>query len=154
MERDYGPVIKSLVAIIGQSREEDPFVHMSAKKLLADVVKEAKTQDDERRRVERRKRIEEILGAIEEKYKMADESVKPPATYGSVGVLEILTLDYPPATHKLVVKDAVKCLAYSEKIDLAPFVGKRVGIVGETTILPDFGTVLFKVTRIDPLPGE
>ena len=153
-ERDYAPLSKSLVAIIGQSREADPFVHMSARKLLADVVGQAKAQDDERRRVERTKRIDEILRAIEDKYKTAGESVKLPATYGSVGVLGVLTLDYPPATHKLVVKDAVKCLAYSEKIDLAPFVGKRVGIVGETTPLPDFGTVLFKVTRIDPLPEE
>ena len=154
VERDYAPVIKSLVAVIGQSREGEPFVHMSARKLLTDVVKEAKAQDDERRRLERNERIQEMLKAIEDKYKTAGEDVSPPATYGSVGVLEILSLDYPPATHKLVEKSTVKCLAYSEKIDLAPFVGKRVGIVGETTALPDFGTVLFKVTRIDPLPEE
>lgn len=153
MERDYAPVIKSLVSIISQSREADPFVHMSARKLLADVIKEAKTQDDERQRLERKKRIEEMLKAIEEEYATEAGGVTPPA-YGSVGVLETFSIDYPPATHKLVEKNAVKCLVYSEKIDLAPFVGKRVGIVGDVTPLPDFGTVLFSVTRIDPLPEE
>ena len=152
LERQYSPIIVTLVEIINQSINKDPFLNLSAQKTLAEVYLARRQQAAKQMQIDREKRIEEILAEIEKKHALAAEGAG--AGFMATGIVDKFSLPYPPATHKLVEGERIKHLLYSDTIDLSAFVGKEVSVAGEVRPMTEPGISLIKVTRIEAVSTE
>ena len=69
--------------------------------------------------------------------------------YVAVGVLRRLAIPYlPPATHKIQGERRILFLLYSPDLDLSPYEGQKVGIMGTLTVPSGWETPLIRVTAV------
>jgi uncharacterized protein YgiM (DUF1202 family) len=73
--------------------------------------------------------------------------------YVAQGVIRRLAIPYlPPATHKIQGERRILFLLYSPDLDLSPYEGQKVGIMGALTVPSGWETPLIRVTSVRVLP--